>query len=262
MAAAIFQRPVDGKLSGFHDLDLTKVNKALAEWNTNGHKVTILHFLMSVMSRTLAYHAPELNCYAQWGNVKKRPDVTISTAVMINDKDLTTLKIRAADTKTVLELSKETIDYIHKRRSGQDDASLAKRNTLSKLPWPVRNWVFKALRWFVYEAGGKIPGTGFSTDMFGSLLITNIGSIGLHYGIPALMPASNLSFVIAMGRTFDKAMVIDGEVVVRNVLPISATFDHRVVDGLHVGRMLSAIVYYFDNPYALLETGPPTTENL
>jgi len=258
MAAAIFQRPVDGKLSGFHDADLSKVKIALKEWNAEGHRVTILHFLMCVMSRVLHYHVPELNCYAQWGGIKKRPDVSISTAVMINDRDLTTLTIRSAATKTILELSKETNDYVKKRRSGQDDAALAKRNVLSRVPWPFRSWLFQFMRWFVYEFGGKIPGTGFSTDMFGSLLITNIGSLGLQYGIPALMPASNLSFVLAMGKIYEKPVVIDGEIAIRTVLPLSATFDHRVVDGAHVGRMVAAVVYYFENPQELLHIGPPS----
>ena len=35
---------------------------------------------------------------------------------------------------------------------------------------------------------------GLSKDSFGSALVSNIGSLGLDYGIPALMPASNLEF--------------------------------------------------------------------
>ena len=42
------------------------------------------------------------------------------------------------------------------------------------------------------------------------------------------MPASNLSFVQAIGYVKEKAVVKDGEIVIQPVLPISATFDHRL----------------------------------
>ena len=68
--------------------------------------------------------------------------------------------------------------------------------------------------------------TGSIKDVFGSALVSNIGSLGLDYGIPALMPASNLSFVQAIGYVKEKAVVKDGEIVIQSVLPIGATFDH------------------------------------
>ena len=257
MAAAIYAKPVDGKVSGIYDLDMTEVNKALDRWNAEyDSNIKVMHVMMSALGRILSEHAPELNCYMQWGSVVQRPNVTVSTAVLVG-KDLTTVKIRDANLKTVLELSNETIQSVEARRKGKDDQAVAKRHTLSKIPWPIRGWVFRFLRWFVYEAGIKLPGVGISTDMFGSVLVSNIGSLGIDYGIPALMPASNLSFVQAIGFVKDKPVVKGGEIIIQSVLPISATFDHRIVDGFHISKYLQGLKFYFENPDELMKPGQP-----
>ena len=259
-AIAIFEKPVDGKLSGFWDFDMIEVSKALKEWNEQGNRVTIMHFFMAVMSRILAYHVPELNAYCQWGSVKQRENVTVSATVSIGGQEISMVKIEQAHLKSILEISKETNDVVTQRREGRDDKALSRRDPLAQIPWPFRTWLFRFMRWFVYEWGGSIPGSGFSKDMFGSTLVTNIGSIGLHYGVPALQPASNLSAVFAIGRIHDSVKVIDGEMQVRSIMPLSVTFDHRIVDGAHVGRILKAALYYFANPKVLLETDPPSAD--
>ena len=38
MAAAIFVKPLDGRVSGIYDLDMTEVNKALKVWNEQSTK--------------------------------------------------------------------------------------------------------------------------------------------------------------------------------------------------------------------------------
>ena len=46
MAAAIFVKPLDGKVSGIYDLDMTEVNKALTKWNeARDEKINVMHFV-------------------------------------------------------------------------------------------------------------------------------------------------------------------------------------------------------------------------
>ena len=54
----------------------------------------------------------------------------------------------------------------------------------------------------------------------------------------------------------DKPVVKDGEIIIQSVLPISATFDHRIVDGFHVSKYLEGLKHYFENPHVLMfDTG-------
>ena len=251
MAAAIFEKPRDGKISGIRDFNMDEVSLAMKEWNEQGHRITYTHVFMSMMGRALAEYAPELNAHCQWGNTIARKDVVVSTAVSVNGKDLTTVKIHQADQKSIFELAKETSEFVQARRSGQDDKAMGSRNTLAKIPWPLRKWVYKSLHWTTYELGLELPGTGLSKDMFGSVLISNIGSLGVEYGIPALMPASNLSFVFAIGKAHQKPVIRDGEVVPAMILPVAATFDHRVADGHHISKLVKGLDYYAENPREL-----------
>lgn len=251
MAAAIFDKPRDGKISGIRDFNMDEVAKTMTEWNKNGHRVTYTHVFMSMMGRALAEYAPELNAHCQWGKTIARESIVVSTAVSVNSKDLTTVKIQDADQKSIFEIAEETNNFVKERRSGNDDKAMSKRNTLAKIPWPFRKWLYQTLHWTTYELGLEIPGTGLSKDMFGSVLISNIGSLGVEYGIPALMPASNLSFVFAIGKAHQKPVIQNGQVVPSMILPVAATFDHRVADGHHISKLVKGLDYYAAHPQEL-----------
>jgi pyruvate dehydrogenase E2 component (dihydrolipoamide acetyltransferase) len=40
-----------------------------------------------------------------------------------------------------------------------------------------------------------------------------------------------------MGKIEEKPVVRDGEIIIRSILPISATFDHRVADANQISRL-------------------------
>ncbi|MGC6510627.1 MAG: 2-oxo acid dehydrogenase subunit E2 [Myxococcota bacterium] len=256
MAAAIFNPPRDGKVSGIMDFPFQNAQEAINKWNSEGHHVTATHYYMSTMGHVLGTWVPELNCYAQWGKVYQRSKVTISAAVLVGGKDLTTVRVHDADKKSILELSAEMNAKVNDRRSGKDDEAMAKRKGLAVVPWPMRRWIFQGMRYLVYEMGFPLKG-GLNKNMFGSMMVSNLGPLGLSYGIPALMPASNLAFVMAIGYVEQKPVVRDGEIVITTVLPVSGTFDHRVVDGVHIGRMTKGIKHYFNNPEDLLKPAEP-----
>jgi len=43
-------------------------------------------------------------------------------------------------------------------------------------------------------------------------------------------------------------VVRDGEIVVRTILPLTGTFDHRIVDGMQIGKLGRAIHRNFKQP--------------
>ena len=250
-AAAVYTRPTDGRVSGFTDLDFRKMQAAMERWNSEGHRVTPLHVTMAIVARILGKHVPELNCYMRWGSVHHRGEVVVSAAVLVG-KELTQLLIHDADNKSILELAAEVNAGVQKKREGTGDKLVKKRGGFAKIPWPFRRWIFNFSRWLSYEVGIRLPGIGMSPNMFGSVLVSNIGPLGLDFGIPALMPASNLPLVLGVGRVQQKPMVENGEVIPMMVMPLSGTFDHRVVDGAHVGRFAKALHHYLANPEELL----------
>ncbi|MBI4635267.1 MAG: 2-oxo acid dehydrogenase subunit E2 [Candidatus Rokubacteria bacterium] len=84
----------------------------------------------------------------------------------------------------------------------------------------------------------------------GTFTITNIGALGGTGAIPII----NYPEVAILGvaRAREEAVVRDGQIVPRLILPLSLTFDHRIADGADGARFASDIVRRLEHPDQLL----------
>lgn len=83
-----------------------------------------------------------------------------------------------------------------------------------------------------------------------SFTITNYGSIGGYFGIPIINYPE--SAILGLGRIVKKPIVKDDEIVVAHVLPLSLSYDHRIIDGASGARFLNLIGELLSNPDMLL----------
>jgi pyruvate dehydrogenase E2 component (dihydrolipoamide acetyltransferase) len=58
-----------------------------------------------------------------------------------------------------------------------------------------------------------------------------------------MLPLSSASCIVVVGQVSQRAAVRDGEVVARPILPLSATFDHRIADAHHAATLVRARRY-------------------
>jgi len=79
----------------------------------------------------------------------------------------------------------------------------------------------------------------------GTFTITNVGSIGGLFATPIVNYPETA--IIALGRIYQKAAVVNNNIVVKSVLPFSITFDHRVIDGAYVARFSNKFKEYLEN---------------
>jgi len=84
----------------------------------------------------------------------------------------------------------------------------------------------------------------------GTFTVTNIGALGGTGAIPIINYPEVAILGVARGRP--EAVVRDGHIVPRLMLPLSLTFDHRVADGADGARFASAIVRRLEHPDQLL----------
>jgi len=83
--------------------------------------------------------------------------------------------------------------------------------------------------------------------------ITNIGVIGGRYATPIINPPD--AAIIAVGRIRDEVRIVGDKVKkqqIRKILPISITFDHRIVDGAYTARFSNTIIEHLEDPQMLL----------
>ncbi|HIF17549.1 MAG TPA: 2-oxo acid dehydrogenase subunit E2 [Cycloclasticus sp.] len=92
------------------------------------------------------------------------------------------------------------------------------------------------------ELKDKIEHRRFSADELRGYTITlsNYGSIAGQYAIPVVLPPTVA--IIGAGKARQQPVVIDDDIVVRNILPLSITVDHRVVTGGEATRFLKALI--------------------
>jgi pyruvate dehydrogenase E2 component (dihydrolipoamide acetyltransferase) len=84
----------------------------------------------------------------------------------------------------------------------------------------------------------------------GTFTITNYGSIGGMYGIPVINYPQ--AAILGIGRTLRKPIVLDESIEIGNVLPLSMSVDHRIVDGGEAVRFLNLVMQYLNDPISLL----------
>jgi len=83
-------------------------------------------------------------------------------------------------------------------------------------------------------------------DLKGSTFtITNYGAFGATFATPIINYPDVA--ILGTGKISDKPWVKDGRVVVRKVLPLSLTFDHRVNDGAGAAKFLTRLVAYLED---------------
>jgi len=73
-----------------------------------------------------------------------------------------------------------------------------------------------------------------------SITLSNFGMIGGKYAAPIVVPPTVA--ILGAGRIHRQVLAVDGQPVVHRVLPLSLTFDHRVVTGGEAARFLAAAI--------------------
>lgn len=85
----------------------------------------------------------------------------------------------------------------------------------------------------------------------GSLTITNVGMFPIDIGTPILNPPQVAIYGFGRPR-LKPAVMPDGSIAARSLMNVFVTFDHRVADGLIVGRAFKDIQYYLEHPELIL----------
>jgi len=68
----------------------------------------------------------------------------------------------------------------------------------------------------------------------GSMTISSLGGIGGNFFTPIINPPEVA--ILGVGKAFDKISRKDGKFIIRKMLPISLSYDHRIIDGAEAAR--------------------------
>jgi pyruvate dehydrogenase E2 component (dihydrolipoamide acetyltransferase) len=93
-----------------------------------------------------------------------------------------------------------------------------------------------------------LEGTTTWNDLTGgTFTITNLGAFEIDAFSPIINPPE--CAILGVGRIHEKAVVVDGQIVIRAMMAISVSFDHRLVDGAPAARFLQRVKQYIEQPF-------------
>jgi len=84
----------------------------------------------------------------------------------------------------------------------------------------------------------------------GTFTITNVGAYG---SVDWFTPIINQpeSAILGIGRIVEKPVVADGQIVIRPVMGLSLSFDHRVIDGAPAAEFLAVLIGLIEKPHKI-----------
>jgi pyruvate/2-oxoglutarate dehydrogenase complex dihydrolipoamide acyltransferase (E2) component len=209
---------VAAQLSYMGEIDVTEVVKLrealVGRREDGGPRVTYTDILVAAIARTLKDN-PILNSTVREDEIVVWEDINIGVAVALDgglEGGLIVPVVRDADRKTVLEIGKELSVLVEKAKTGK------------LLPDDVSG---------------------------GTFTLTNLGAVGGGYLFATPIISQPQTAILGTGSISDRAVVRDGQVVVRPVMTYSLTTDHRAIDGAPAARFIDSLTKLLERPQTL-----------
>ncbi|NOY24909.1 MAG: 2-oxo acid dehydrogenase subunit E2 [Oligoflexia bacterium] len=254
LAIATWSSPREGNIYGKLTVDATQAMRYL-RWlrEKTGERVTMTHFVGKALADALAT-APGLNGKLLWGRYIPHDSVDIAFLVALEDgADLAKAKIDGLDKKSVTDVARELRALAAALRAGKDSDFEKSKGTIKLLPTWLLSPLLWLTGWLASSLGISIPALGVARYPFGSAVITSVGMFGLDEGFAPPTPFARVPVLVLIGAVRPQPAVEDGQVVVREQITITATIDHRFLDGADGGRLAKVIRKTFADPWACLE---------
>ena len=219
-----------------------------------GKRLTLSHVMAKAVAITL-HQMPDANAILRFNRIYLREDIGVFFQVAMEDKDtgeidLSGATVFEAHTKSLEQIVDEFQAKVDTVKAGKDKELEGTRSAFKSIPYFLLNTVTSLLGLLLYTFNLDLRFAGVPRDAFGSAMVTNIGSLGLEEGYVPLVPYSRVPLLLAVGAV-QREPVVDGDAIVPGqVLRVFATFDHRVLDGMHAAQMAKTLKRLFDDPAA------------
>jgi pyruvate/2-oxoglutarate dehydrogenase complex dihydrolipoamide acyltransferase (E2) component len=86
----------------------------------------------------------------------------------------------------------------------------------------------------------------------GTFTLTNLGALGTGWTFETAIINQPESAILRVGGITERAVVREGQIVIRPIMTYSLTYDHRAIDGAVAAKFLSSLINTLENPALLL----------
>lgn len=233
------------------DKALTYIDEYRAK---TGRRLTLTHLMARVVGRLLV-EMPDANAIVRFGRIYLRQEASVFFQVAMEDPetgqiDLSGLVVRDADKRSLGEIADAFDKSAAEVRAGKDEEKEKARKSLARVPGWLMGYVLDLVSFLTYTLNLDLRWAGLPKDPFGSVMVTNVGSLGIEQAWAPLVAYSRVPLIIAMGAVQKEAVVDDDDTIrVARRMHLCVTFDHRILDGAHAGKMSKLVRKWFANPH-------------
>src|SRR6266540_71861 len=223
IAGAMWGPPDDPQIYGAMEFDATPLKDLIDRSRAAGHHLTVTHLVGRSMALALAA-VPDFNVRIHGSKMIPRESVDIFFITAVEGgRSLSGVKVENSDKKSVFEIAKELGARASKMKAGDDPDFAKTKKTMEALP---RQGLKAAMRFSAWVAGDRnrsIKALGVKANPFGSAMVTSVGMFGIPQGFAPLARFYRMPLLILVGEITDKPVAIDGQVVIKPMLPLTAT---------------------------------------
>ncbi len=214
----------------------------------SGVHVTVTHLVVKGVALALAQF-PQMNGIVSRGRIMLRDSVDIFMQVATGGGgELSGLKIGGADKKSVLEIAREAEERVARIRERRDQHVERTKSLLDRVPARLLGRLMRTISYLTYDLDLDLSRFGVVKDEFGTAMVSNVGVFGISAAFGPLVPFSRTPMAVLMGKVEDRVVVEHGRPVVKPMMTLGVTLDHRFMDGYHGGEMARICCAYVENP--------------
>ncbi|HEX7675932.1 MAG TPA: 2-oxo acid dehydrogenase subunit E2 [Bdellovibrio sp.] len=230
IALSIWGGGGDPSVYGFLEVDVSHLNL------TSSPMPLVIKGLSEVMKKH-----QELNFVVRFGRLYRRKNINISVMVNIleNGKhDLSFLTLRDVDRMDLAEIEAR-VSHAAKQIRDRNDPHLGfALRLIDRLPRSFTKLFLHAYTFITHDLNLNLSGLRLPKDPFGSVIVTNVGSLGIKKALVPLVPLTRAGLLISLGQISEEAIVINHKIEIRKIMHIGVTFDHRLFDGAQAAAMI------------------------
>jgi pyruvate/2-oxoglutarate dehydrogenase complex dihydrolipoamide acyltransferase (E2) component len=217
-----------------------------------GARLTVSHLVARAAAEALK-KMPDANAVLRFNRIYLRKRIGVFFQVVLREEETGKLDLSGAtlfdvEEKSLSEIVAEMEEKVMSVRKGTDKALEKSRKSFQFVPLILMNYVLRLVSFLAYTLNLDLSSFGMPKDPFGSIMITNIGVLGLEAAYVPIVPYSRVPILLALGAVKEVPAVVDGAVQVVKVMDINATFDHRIMEGAQAARMAAVIRAWMEDP--------------
>ncbi len=246
----------DPSVYGLLEIDVSNALRFLeSEQKKTSTKLSIAHLVGKAVAKVL-HERPEINGLIRFSRLYRRKHVDLFYQVNIQGEAsdpigkamLSGEIVRHAENLSLVQIGEELnrkADVI--RRGGQGELT-SSIQTMKWIPWPLVRWALNISSFLIYDLQLNLSWAGLAQDPFGSVMITNVGSLGVDIAWAPLVPYTRVPLLLTIGAIQERPWVVNGRVEIRPIMRLGITFDHRFMDGIHASVMSRLFQKYLAEP--------------